>query len=459
MPDSTYQTREEFMASRSERTQDPPLLPAIGLIILGFLGYGAFLVSGLYRNSAQSPELLPIYAYLVLLLAVLQVRIAQKPSPLHQVFLLATSAIAAAYAYIIFVGGVSAGFTRRPLTYVILELVLLGVFAYDATIRFLQSRQAPGSEQPEHPEVNARVATDGDSAEVERRLDASHRAFVVAANTLGLAILFFIFYGLLSALGSPQLFQRLGFKYNCPTPRPWSCPYLPPIILPFKISLGSVGSIHTLDGLDLALGGLAIAVALFLMAIARLLEPPDPSNSVWKFVKTAANEVFLSLRLVVDPLLWLFVALLLANISQILASYLQPKPPVAYDGKHILQLLSNLFWPISPESGADFASLFSVIAFGALAAVAVVAAVMVVEHDRSTVERTVQLLARFGRRVAGSLAFFIYSLGAVNFFICVAGYPYVPFRVGAAGLVAIVAYVVILALPHMKRSPIASGSN
>ncbi len=159
----------------------------------------------------------------------------------------------------------------------------------------------------------------------------------------------------------------------------------------------------------------------------------------WTAVGLAAGDGdamdggLLSLRLVLNPFVWLIPAFSIAVFSQQFAQFLA-HPPITKDGT-----IWDLFNPLtlSPlQAGAGLLELL----LAALAIVAVLVAVAVVEHEIGVIGRTLQIIGAAGRGVALTSGLFLVSLATFN---AVANLTMItdlrPFQLGFSMVVALVA--------------------
>jgi hypothetical protein len=158
-------------------------------------------------------------------------------------------------------------------------------------------------------------------------------------------------------------------------------------------------------------------------------------GSLQGILQTALNEVLLSLRLVLGPLVWLIPAFSIGNLAKQVVVYLN----LSSSAKD--STILDLFNPLSKTSRAHFDMGIATVALGVVAVAAVILAVAVVEHDGRILRRTLAIVRLIGRTLAVTLAFFLYSLAALNAFaVLLFDSRAEPFQVGAPGLLALVAF-------------------
>jgi hypothetical protein len=237
---------------------------------------------------------------------------------------------------------------------------------------------------------------------------------------------------------------------------------------------GLPGIIAALQDLDLVLGYGATAVTLLALGLVGVLsvaggqggEPAAsqaPGRSSASFggglgdvIAAAGNQVLLSLRLVLGPLVWLLPAFSMTALAEGITSYLDAS---ARTSGSVLDLIN----PVSQASLQNIPTGLSNLGWGLLAVAAVIFSVVVVEHDAAALRRTLEIFLVDGRALAVTLAFFLYSLAALNAFVLtLTSNKTEPFQVGAAGLIAILVTVGFVVMPSRtsrakKLSPVAAS--
>jgi hypothetical protein len=425
----------------------------INIPILVLLGYIALLVSG-FSTGLGVLQPLPIYVYVSLLLLVLQIAISENRSLARIVYIFVTSGFAIVYAGEVVFGPATGNFTRSPYTYIILNTLLLFVFVYDSIDR---RRMRPLG-------LDARLATTGSTGGADapgmsarvRTSPLSYGAF--ATDFVGLAILFYIAAFLIDLLGDEHFLGLFGIHIGPPY-----------VIVDLHASLGLTlpANFNRLESLDLIVAFGATAASLLLLGLvgvaantgqgktpssatsdatpsATLGDSTDDGSggsaarsfigSLWGVISVALNEVLLSLRLVLGPLVWLIPAFCIAAFSQQVVRYtnLSARAP----GAGIL----DLFNPLNATARANVGPGLLTLLLGLVAVGAVVLAVIIVEHDGRIIWRTFDILRATGRTLTLTLAFFLYSLAALNaFFVLAFNTTSEPFQVGAPGLLALLA--------------------
>jgi hypothetical protein len=415
----------------------------IVLFLLVLMGYAAIVITGyallgFTRGSSEQP--VPLYIFVAILLLALQMRISRNRSVTRALYLLITSGLALLYAAYVIFGGNENNFTRSPLFYVIVMILLLGVFLFDAIDR---RRPAPRGLESQPPQALSRrgpfTLTSG-----------------LASDFTGLAVLFYITAFLQDLLGNQILLQRFGF------PRLTN----PHVVVDLNQVFGIqwIGEpLNHLEALDLGIALGATAVALLLLGLLGILAvatpgqritPPPPMDQlnanllgislrpitpVLQFLEQlrtiiapALDQVLLSLRLVLGPLVWLIPAFSLASYSRAATDYFN------LSAEHPNTDIAQLFLPWNkaaldtlPQGGLQ-------LVLASLAIGAVILAVAVVEHDAAVLSNTFRVLSVAGRALALTLAFFLYSLAALNAFtIFVLHGTTEPFQLGMAAVFAL----------------------
>jgi hypothetical protein len=396
----------------------PPPRVTLPILVLG--GYATLLVTG-YDTQLGSLHALPLYAYLSLLLLLLQIAISRNQSLAGLLYVFVSSAFAIVYAGEKAFGPQTPGnFTKSPYTYIIINGLLLVVFVVDVFRR----RQGAA------PTSGTRAAFTGYGA--------------LATNFAGLAILFYLAWVLLDTLGPQTILHAFGLGS--------ATPY---VIVNLQQALGLSnlpGNITLLQDLDLVLGYGATAVTLLLLGLIGVLtlaggqssqsankETSDGSTATFggrlgQVLVAAGNEVLLSLRLVIGPLVWLIPAFSMTALAQGVTSYLNASAQAS--SGNVLDLIN----PVSKTSLQNIPTGFGNLGLGLLAIAAVMVSVAVVEHDAAILRRTLDIFLVGGRAFAVTLAFFLYSLAALNaFIITLSSNKTEPFQVGAAGILAVLA--------------------
>jgi hypothetical protein len=149
-------------------------------------------------------------------------------------------------------------------------------------------------------------------------------------------------------------------------------------------------------------------------------------------ITPALDQVLLSLRLVLGPLVWLIPAFSLASYSRAATDYFN------LSAEHPSTDIAQLFLPWNKTALDTLPQGAFQLVLASLAIGAVIMAVAVVEHDAAVLSNTFRVLRVAGRALALTLAFFLYSLAALNAFtIFVLHGTTEPFQLGMAAVFAL----------------------
>ena len=418
------------MVSSKEDASGVRLPPATVLAPVFFLlGYAALLVSG-FGTGLGALQSLPIYIFFCFLLLMLQTAISDNRSIGRIVYIFVSSGFAVVYAGEVLFDPSTGNFTRSPYTYIILNILLLAVFFYDAIDRRNLRHQRPnfGLDQ-----ARGTHASPGDSfATHSLRSPISYGA--LGTDFAGLAILLYVSSFLVALIGKQQVRGRAYVEVD----------------LNQSLGLHLSPTIMRLESLDLVLAFGATAASLLFLGLVGVLAssvvPAKGGSAVRSFggslrtiIDVAFREVLASLRLVLGPLVWLIPAFCIGYFSRGVVGYLN------LSAASYSERLIDLFNPVSAVSVANIGTGLTNLALGAVAFIAVVVAVAVVEPDGRLLRRTLAIFGLAGRSTALSLAFFIYSLAAVNAFaVLISATRAEPFQVGAPGLITLLASAVFI---------------
>ncbi len=430
------------------------------------LGFAALLVAGFGTALGTDGQSLVLYVYLSLLLLALPFVVAPGRSTVQTLYTFLGSAFFLVYGGAVVFGGATANFTRSPYTYILLEAVLLGVYVYDAMARRLGDRGVADQG------ADASDATSSQEAEDEPQATQTFGAMSV--DWAGLALFFYIAAFLLDVLGQQQLLRTLGLPTQ-------AHPYVI-VDLNAALGIGLPGTLSSLQALDLALAIGATAVALLLFALVGDLQlttlpadsstapsgatpdsglyqgayqggyqstqsTPQPTSSgssglgaaITRLARSAVDGMLRSVRAVVSPLIWLIPAFCAGGLARGVVSYLNRSAQAPG------QLL-DLFNPLSMVGLLSLGDTLRSLALAALAIVAGLLAVVVADHSWDAARHALAVLGGIGRTVPLTLTLFLYSLAACNVVIAlfIPTTP-LPFRVGAFGLIALIAAFSFLA--------------
>lgn len=413
------------MVSSTEDVSGVRLPPASVLAPVFFLlGYVAMLISG-FGTGLGPLQSLPIYIFFCFLLLLLQTAISDNRSVGRIIYIFVSSGFAIVYAGEALFDPSTGNFTRSPYTYIVINVLLLAVFFYDAIVRRNLRHQRPNFRPARaggaHANPNDSFATHSIRAPI------SYGA--LGTDFAGLAILLYISSFLVSLISRQQVDGR-----------PWV-----DVDLNASLGLHLSATITRLEALDLVLAFGATAASLLFLGLVGVLAsssvPAKGGSAVRSFggslrtiIDVAFREVLGSLRLVLGPLVWLIPAFCIGYFSRGVVGYFNLSAT-----SHSASIL-DLFNPLSAVSVANIGSGLTNLALGTIAFIAVVAAVAVVEPDGRLLRRTLAIFGLAGRSTALSLAFFIYSLAAVNAFaVLISATTAEPFQVGAPGLITLLA--------------------
>lgn len=425
------------MVSSKEDASGVRLPPATVLAPIFFLlGYAAMLISGFGRGLGALQSL-PIYIFFCFLLLMLQTGISDNRSIGRIIYIFVSSGFAIVYAGEVLFDRSTGNFTRSPYTYIILNILLLAVFFYDAIDRRNVHRQRPnfGLDQ-----ARGTKASPGDSfATHSLRSPISYGA--LGTDFAGLAILLYVSSFLVALISKQQVRGQAYVEVD----------------LNQSLGLHLSPTIARLESLDLVLAFGATAASLLFLGLVGVLAssavPAKGGSAVRSFggslrtiINVAFREVLVSLRLVLGPLVWLIPAFCIGYFSQGVVGYFNLSA-TAYS-----ESILDLFNPLSAVSVANIATGLTNLALGAVAFIAVVVAVAVVEPDGRLLRRTLAIFGLAGRSTALSLVFFIYSLAAVNAFaVLISATRAEPFQVGAPGLITLLASAMFILSTFLRE--------
>jgi hypothetical protein len=432
------------MASSLSGSRTPAFIPRQVLLpLIVVLGYVAFLITGIDATGNASltdnPPVM-LYIYFSLLLVLLQVAISENRSLGRLLYVFIASGFAIVYAgEAIFnaEGHKPGNFTRTAVTYIIINILLFVVFIYDAINR---RRMRPGS-------LTASGADDASAPRV-RRSPISYGSF--ATDFAGLAILCFIAAFLLDTLGQRTVLGWIGVKLGGA--------YVV-VDLNQLFGLNLPAPISHLEGLDLGIGFAAAAVSLLLLVIVGALtlsggENPAANllrgeerfgNVLQRILSQAVDQTFLSLRLVLSPLIWLIPAFSIAGFTNNIANYLHISAHNGNSG------ILDLFNPFTATSLDNLPTLGTVLLLGAIAVGTVILSVAIVEHDSNVILHTLGIFRVAGRIAGLTLGFFLYSLAALNAgAVLFLGTKAEPFQVGTGGLLALLLGIGLAVYGYMR---------
>jgi hypothetical protein len=366
--------------------------------IIGLLLYAAFITSG-FGNNLGAWRPIPIYVFFGFLIFLLQANLIRRRS----LGAIAYTAFATAFALVfaadvVFNTSATGHFTRSPITYLIINILLIVALIYDIIARRVGSKNS------------ARV---GVFSPLALAVDFSELAIVMYVAALLVNLL---------RLGNPpfiviNLNQALGLH------------------LPDRIA--------NLQDLDAGIALIATALMLLLFGIvggvASGQPTPDFGESavtnvqgvLGNVLRTTWTGVSRSLRLVLGPLIYVGAGLSVAALSQQIVEFFQQ----AQESSNIIDLLN----PFSAASRERYPQGLLTVLLTAIVVMTIILSVAVVEQNATVVRRTIQLMLRAGQTTALTLAFFMFSLAFLNAALIFFGATRLePFQVSAPAIVALV---------------------
>jgi hypothetical protein len=366
--------------------------------VIGLLLYVAFITAGFgARLGAWRP--IPLYVFFGFLIFLLQANLIRRRS----VGAIAYTAFATIFALVfaadvVFNTSATGHFTRSPITYLIINVLLLVALLYDIVARRTGSRQA------------ARM---GFFSPLALAVDFSELAIVMYVAALLVNLL---------RLGSPpfiviNLNQTLGLH------------------LPDRIA--------NLQDLDAGIALSATALMLLFLGIVGGVASGQPAldfgqsavtnvqGVLGHVLRTTWSGVSRSLRLVLGPLIYVGAGLSVALLAQQIVEFFQQ----AQQSSNLIDLLN----PFGATSQARYPQGLLTVLLTAIAVLTIILAVALVEQNATVLRRTIALLLRAGQTTALTLAFFMFSLAFLNAALIFFGVTRLePFQVSAPALVALV---------------------
>lgn len=365
-----------------------------GPLLWIILGYITFLVVGYWQRPDWVPEV-ALYSFLGLLLLGMQWLISDTRAAWHNGYVFITGTFALVYAAdLLFFG--AKFLLDQSAFYLVLNILIIVVFIYDAVQRHLGPARADGSK-------TERVTL-----------------VTIGANAGGFAVLCFIAAGLLYILELAQIVNTTAGLSLAD-------------LIRYDIDLGVIGLI--VSGICLA------AVAARLGWSARMGSGVMLVRVLGGVLGRAFDEGTRSLGLVLNPLIWLVPSLAIARFAQNVARDVVSASAVSTDNPW--QVLN----PTAAPYQAYTTSLENV-GFGIIAVAAVVVAVAWAEHNAQTIIRTLKIIQRLAMAIGLSLGLLLIVLGLTNILVILvtqSAQP-TPFQLGADAVVAFVsAFALILA--------------
>ncbi len=431
------------------------------LPIVAILGYTAFLITGFGQSLLGSYQPLPVFVFFGLLLLALQVTLLESHSWTRTVYTLLTSVAALFIAYSIVIDHQDLNaFTRGPYTYVILQIVFTVAFVYDAAHRQIINRRESIARR------QSGIVTMPDS----RPEIAGFPYGPLTADFAGLAILYYILWGLFTLLTNPTLGLIPGQAYVQH--------------LDFKYLIGvNLGSLNSLPTFDLVIAIAATAITLLLIGIIGVLAGAVNRTSIagggagattsagpgaaavagfggalGNIIRTAVNPVLRSLRLVLGPLFWLASAFSIALTSLFITQYFQANTSTSNGN------IADLFNPLS-RGAESYGGGIAIILLSIFAVGTVFVSVALVEFDQTIIDRMLAIFGAAGRAVSLALIFFTISLAAVNAVVILVNQNYKnePFQVGGFAVLSLAMFIFFVGgvglLSRLQKKPPSASSS
>lgn len=413
---ASMETRSPSITIPRTATASPMVSARVALPLLVVVGYVAFILTG-FGTDLGSWQPLPVFTFFGLCLIALQILISETKSPARMAYVVLTSVFALIYAADITLNHARHGaFTRNPITYIVLNTLLVIVFVVDALTRRRKYALAAAS-----------AGTDGETATAAPYAPYSFNAF--AADFAGLSILFLIASLLLSFLDQTGI-VRVDLNATLGVHLPTTIQLLPD--LDRVIALAGAG-------ITLLLLGIIGVVTVAVNQSGRVGNEKDSAavrgfgGALVRISRTAFSPVLLSLRMVLGPLIWLGSAFSIAYAAKAITDYLNSSAQSTGN-------IAALFNPLSHNSVTRYGQGLATVGLMLLAIATVIISVAIIEHDLTIIGRLLQIIATVGRAIALTLAFFTFSLACVNAVVNLASsVKNEPFQVGAFTILALVA--------------------
>ena len=398
------------MASTSALSLVDASVRRVAIPVLVVLGYVAFILAGynpfgfpFVRGSEALA--LPLYLYFALVLLTFEIAIAEPGTWGLQIYVTLTSALTLGFVANIAFFSASTDLAHNPTTYVVINVAAAFVFIYGLITQQMTAsrRTTPGDEAA--PGGYSRVAT----------------------ALIGLALLGFLFWGLLAFIE-----EQLGVR------------------VPIS-GLESIG-VTTLGDLDRDIGLLALFLALVVIVIVGLFSGGQAFlTSLRNILGSAVEESGYALRFVLSPFIWIVPAVSLAIFSR------QVTQTLVDASANTTGPVWELFNPFSPASQSNYVAALTNLALGALAVFAVILAVAVLEYSRPAITRALQIIAGTGRALGVVLILFLLSLAVLNALLILTNISLArPFQLGATSLVALVTAIILFTISSRESPPAGS---
>jgi hypothetical protein len=434
------------MPSSRQRLPRPTELSSnvvtVAEIALLILGLAVFLVAGSGAFGLSQHRAVPIYVYLCLILLLYQAVLWGSSTLKHRLLVFGYSAVAIVFAGLLAFGGqeVRDWFSNGNI-YAVANAFLLVAFVIDA-FRTRHQNDLGGS-------TLAQVARTNKGAQTFRpRLILLFT--VLASDCAGFALLALTIMFSLLVLQAPPTFVVSWVTTLAPNSGP--APHIPPVPLPFFQPFG----ITQLWILDLLLAFVAlIGVGISAIGALLLVELERAPIQFGTISYAAARHLWLMLRnFAFFP--WLAATFAIALVSeQVNNYYAATAQTFSSSGVDV----GRLFNPLDPQTVDIKSVLIVLIGLGlaVLAVLLIALAAVLTERDRNILPRALRL-AGAAAKLAYVAWMFVYVLAVINAVWVMTHGKNVPepFQVGAAGLVALAAFVVALIIWQVRRTVLRS---
>ncbi len=390
-----------------------PLRVSVPLTII--LGYGALLVTG-FGTSLGSWRPIPVYLFLGFLLFWLQASIEPKRTLASVSYVVLATGFALLYAAdVVFNTSQGWHFTRDIRTYLAINAFMYLMFF----VEVIRNRRAIARQ-------SRAAAEQGEPAQRTSLLTLT----ALATDLTGLALV------ALLATGLAAIVQQ------------GSQPY---VSLNMNAALGVSlpASIQNVQNLDFVIALSAAAITLLVLAMisaisslsGQSMQAPAEASEVQavtnvrgalrRIMATALDEIVLAVRWASGPIIWIMGTLSAAWLANQITQYLQ-------SSQHSTRVV-DLFNPFSAHSVARYGQGLQSVVLALVAAAAAILAITLVEHDGTIIRRALAALRQGGQAIVLSLAFFTFSLAALNALLVYLDVTRIePFQISAVTVLALI---------------------
>jgi hypothetical protein len=375
-----------------------PTLVVLGYVAFVLAGYNPF---GLPFTPGNEALALPLYVYFGLVLLIFDFVISERRSWGLLLYVVLTSAFTLGLVANASYFGAKTDLAHNPTLYLVINIAAAPIFLYGLITQQMT--------------VSGRTAT-GDGA-------APGAYSRIATGLTGLALLGFLFWGILSFVE-----KQLQVVVTLP-------------------GLESIG-VTTLSDLDRDIGLGALFLALVVIVIVGLFTGGQAFlTTLQRIVGSAVEESGYALRYVLSPFIWIVPAISLAVFSR------QVTQTLVQASANTTGPVWELFNPFSPASQSNYLAALTNLGLGVLAVFAVILAVAALEYSRPAIGRALQIIADTGRALGVVLILFLLSLAVLNALLILTNVsPARPFQLGATSLVALVAAIILFALSRRETA-------